>query len=81
MIPVIPGRLNNLVFSLHWIQFSFNFVVYAASNKQYREAYLMFLQDFVFCQQSRGRQNDQGGKPDSKEKNQNKSSNLQLGLR
>jgi hypothetical protein len=30
------------------MQFSFNFVVYAASNKQYREAYRMFLREAVF---------------------------------
>ena len=28
---------------------SLNFVVYAASNKQYREAYLLYLREAVFC--------------------------------
>ena len=29
--------------------YSLNFVVYAASNKQYREAYLLYLREAVFC--------------------------------
>jgi hypothetical protein len=31
------------------MQYSLNFVVYAASNKQYREAYLLFLREAVLC--------------------------------
>ena len=34
--------------SLFWVQCSFNFIIYAASNKQYREAYFMFLRVAVF---------------------------------
>ncbi len=38
------------IFSLlYWFQYSLNFFVYAASNKQYREAYLLFLREAVFC--------------------------------
>ena len=38
-----------LIFSsLFWVQCSFNFIIYAASNKQYREAYFMFLRVAVF---------------------------------
>ena len=29
--------------------YSLNFVVYAGSNKQYREAYLLYLREAVFC--------------------------------
>jgi hypothetical protein len=31
------------------MQYSFNVFVYAASNKQYREAYRLFLREAVFC--------------------------------
>jgi hypothetical protein len=31
------------------MQFSFNVFVYAVSNKQYREAYRLFLREAVFC--------------------------------
>ena len=34
--------------TLYWFQCSFNFIIYAASNKQYREAYFMFLRVAVF---------------------------------
>ena len=34
--------------SLFWAQCSFNFVIYAASNKQFREAYFMFVRVAVF---------------------------------
>ena len=51
----IRGSNNNdnpyllLIFSsLFWVQCSFNFIIYAASNKQYREAYFMFLRLAVF---------------------------------
>ena len=38
-----------LIFSsLFWAQCSFNFVIYAASNKQFREAYFMFVRVAVF---------------------------------
>ena len=38
-----------LVFStLYFVQCSFNFIIYAARNKQYREAYFMFLRVAVF---------------------------------
>ncbi len=30
---------------LYWLQFSGDFLIYAASNKQYREAYLLLLTD------------------------------------
>jgi hypothetical protein len=64
VIPVVSGRFNKIIFSLYWMQFSFNFVVYAASNKQYREAYLLFLQNFIFCHHrgSRGAINDQASR-------------------
>ena len=39
----------HLIFaSLFFVQCSFNFIIYAASNKQYREAYFMFLRVAVF---------------------------------
>ncbi len=34
---------------IYFGQFSVDFVVYAASNKQYREAYLLLLEDFGSC--------------------------------
>ena len=38
-----------LIFAtLYWVQCSVNFIIYAASNKQYREAYFMFLRVAVF---------------------------------
>ena len=38
-----------LIFAtLYWVQCSVNFIIYAASNKQYREAYFMFLRVGVF---------------------------------
>ena len=37
-----------LVTSLFWMQSSVNFILYAASNKQYREAYFLFLREAVF---------------------------------
>ena len=36
------------VSALFWMQCSVNFFLYAASNKQYREAYFLFLKDAVF---------------------------------
>ena len=52
---IIKGKKVNdhpyllLIFSsLFWVQCSFNFIIYAASNKQYREAYFMFLRVAVF---------------------------------
>ena len=54
---IVPGNnLFNLIQCLNWLQFSFNFVVYAARNKQYREAYKLFLHDVLFCRKAR-RQN------------------------
>jgi hypothetical protein len=43
------GFLSHFLSSFYWMQYSLNFVVYAASNKQYREAYLLFLREAVFC--------------------------------
>jgi hypothetical protein len=43
------GIIRHFLSSFYWMQYSFNFVVYAASNKQYREAYLLFLREAVFC--------------------------------
>ncbi len=37
--------LKAVVHLLYWSQFSLDFVIYAASNKQYREAYLLFLKE------------------------------------
>ena len=34
--------------SLFWVQCSFNFIIYAARNKQFREAYFMYLWVVVF---------------------------------
>ena len=36
------------VSALFWMQSSVNFFIYAGSNKQYREAYFLFLKDAVF---------------------------------
>jgi hypothetical protein len=47
-LDIDTGHLNNLFHSLYWLQFSFNVFVYAASNKQYREAYRLFLREVVF---------------------------------
>jgi hypothetical protein len=45
-----PGINVRIMFQcINWLQFSFNFVVYAARNKQYREAYRLFLHDALFC--------------------------------
>ena len=35
--------------NIFWMQYTLNFGVYAASNKQYREAYLLFLNEGLFC--------------------------------
>ena len=34
---------------LFWLQFYSNFVIYAICNKQYRSAFVYFLQNVVFC--------------------------------
>jgi hypothetical protein len=43
------GWLYNLLHSVYWMQYSMNVFVYATSNKQYREAYHLFLREVVFC--------------------------------
>jgi hypothetical protein len=48
-LDIDTGHLNNLFHSFYWLQFSFNVFVYAASNKQYREAYRLFLREVIFC--------------------------------
>ena len=53
MIPYPPLMQTSylktpLVTSLFWMQSSVNFILYAASNKQYREAYFLFLREVVF---------------------------------
>ena len=35
--------LRSVMYLIYWSQFSIDFVLYAASNKQYREAYLLLL--------------------------------------
>ena len=47
--PVLASICDNIFGT----QFTLNFVAYAASNKQYREAYLLFIQEVVFCCRSR----------------------------
>ena len=37
--------LRGLVTFLYWSQFSGDFIIYAASNKQYREAYMLLISD------------------------------------
>jgi hypothetical protein len=44
------GWLYNFLHSFYWMQYSFNVFVYAARNKQYREAYILFLREVVLCQ-------------------------------
>ena len=39
--------LRTLTMLIYWSQFSGNFVIYAATNKQYREAYLLVVNDFL----------------------------------
>ncbi len=38
-----------MVEAVYFTQYSLNFLVYAFSNKQYREAYLLFLRDACRC--------------------------------
>ena len=54
--PVLASVCDNIFGT----QFTLNFVVYAASNEQYREAYLLFIQEVVFC--SRGRWSQSSGR-------------------
>ena len=35
--------------SLHWLQYSTDFLIYAASNRQYRQAYVLFLKTCCCC--------------------------------
>ncbi len=37
--------VRTLATAIYWSQFSGDFVIYAGSNKQYREAYLLLLND------------------------------------
>ncbi len=37
--------VRSIATAFYWSQFSGDFIIYAASNKQYREAYLLLLRD------------------------------------
>ena len=39
--------LYNLFRSIYYLQFTSNFVIYAASNRMYKEAYIMFIKEGI----------------------------------
>ena len=52
--------LRTLAYALYWSQFSVDFLIYARSNKQYRE-YIMLIRDMCCC--CCNAQDDYGGIP------------------
>ena len=49
-------NLHLAVFCVYWIQYSANFVIYAARNQQYRRAYVLILTDIwamITCKNSK----------------------------
>ncbi len=54
-----PGLVMLFITLVYWSQFSSDFIIYAASNKQYRDAYLLLLSEaYSACKRRIGCQSE-----------------------